>query len=109
MASIVELYLSTIPSDWGWRTVVFYQFQVDYKFTEYDDVRAWCETTRGLLYGTVSNTENFDNLSDYMHNIRTYLDTVHAFAHENINNGSDKQKWYYDYQINFKQAYCQKQ
>jgi hypothetical protein len=32
----------------------------------------------------------------------TYLDTVHAFAHENINNGSDKQKWYYDYQINFK-------
>jgi hypothetical protein len=24
-----------------------------------------------LLYGTVSNTENFDNLSDYVHNIRT--------------------------------------
>jgi hypothetical protein len=26
-----------------------------------------------LLYGTVSNTENFDNLSDYVHNIRTVL------------------------------------
>ena len=55
-----------------------------------------------LLYGTVSNTENFDNLSDYVHNIRTYLDTVHEFARENINNASDKQKWYYDYKINFK-------
>jgi hypothetical protein len=37
-----------------------------------------------LLYGTVSNTENFDNLSDYVHNIRTYLDTVHEFAREHI-------------------------
>ena len=55
-----------------------------------------------LLYGTVSNTENFDNLSDYVHNIRTYLDTVREFARENINNASDKQKWYYDYKINFK-------
>jgi hypothetical protein len=52
-----------------------------------------------LLYGTVSNTENFDNLLDYVHNIRTYLDTVHEFARENINNASDKQKWYYDYKI----------
>jgi hypothetical protein len=50
----------------------------------------------------VSNTENFDNLSDYVHNIRTYLDTIHEFARENINNASDKQKWYYDYKINFK-------
>jgi hypothetical protein len=50
----------------------------------------------------VSNTENFDNLSDYVHNIRTYLDTVHEFARENINNASDKQKWYYDYKINLK-------
>jgi len=55
-----------------------------------------------LLYGTVSNTENFDNLPDYVHNIRTYLDTVHEFARENISNASDKQKWYYDYRINFK-------
>jgi hypothetical protein len=47
-----------------------------------------------LLYGTVSNTENFDNLSDYVHNIRTYLDTVREFARENINNASDKQKYH---------------
>ena len=37
-----------------------------------------------------------------MHNIRTYLDTVHEFAREHINNASDEQKWYYDYKINFK-------
>ncbi|CAC5415821.1 unnamed protein product [Mytilus coruscus] len=34
--------------------------------------------------------------------IRTYLDNVHEFARENINNASDKQKWYYDYKVNFK-------
>ena len=43
-----------------------------------------------LLYGTVSNTENFDNLSDYVHNTRTYLDTVYGFARENINNACDR-------------------
>jgi hypothetical protein len=54
-----------------------------------------------LLYGTVSNTENFDNLSDYVHNIRTYLDTVHEFAREHINNASDKQK-FYQFQVDYK-------
>lgn len=33
-----------------------------------------------LLYGTESNTDKFDNLPDYIHNIKTYLDTVHEFA-----------------------------
>ncbi|CAC5382285.1 unnamed protein product [Mytilus coruscus] len=55
-----------------------------------------------VLYGTVSNNENFDNLPDYVMQIRTYLDNVHEFAREKINNASDKQKWYYDYKVNFK-------
>ncbi|CAC5416728.1 unnamed protein product [Mytilus coruscus] len=55
-----------------------------------------------VLYGTVSNNENFDNLPDYVMQIRTYLDNVHEIARENINNASDKQKWYYDYKVNFK-------
>ena len=56
-----------------------------------------------LMYGTL-NEKSLEsrNSTEFISNLRTYLDCAHELAREHIKNASEKQKWYYDYRTHIK-------